>query len=169
MDDFTYCLVLPTSAGIDREECFALAAGGLTGALALLDVPSAVATHEPAGRRSRWCFESAFGVDIESRGRKVCGSAQRVYRDSILQHGTLILSGGHGAMLDSLGQEGAENVLLPLDEAAGHPVTWNEVRHALEESFSKGIGLELEPAWMDAHEDKYVRDLLDETRAAKGL
>jgi hypothetical protein len=43
------------------------------------------------------------------------------------------------------------------------------VRQALEESFSKGIGLELEPARMDAHEDKYVRDLLDETRAAKGL
>jgi lipoyl(octanoyl) transferase len=168
MDDFTYCLALPTSTGIDREECFALAAAGITGALALLDIPSAVSRHEPAGRRARWCFESAFGVDIESRGRKVCGSAQRVYHGSILQHGTLILSGRGGVLLESLGRQGAGAVLLPLDEAAGRPVTWDEVRRALEESFSKGIGLELEPARMGAAEEDNACDLHEEALESKG-
>jgi len=168
MDDFTYCLALPTSSGIDRDRCFALAAEGIIGALEILGVEAAVARHEEAGSRARWCFESAYGVDIESGGRKVCGSAQRVYRGSILQHGTLLLGGSGGRMLASIGLGEAAAVLMPLDEAAGRSVSWDETRAAFERGFADGPGLELIPSKMEPAEEKRERELLGMNRPENG-
>lgn len=45
---------------------------------------------------TRWlCFASSARYELLWRGRKVLGSAQRLYGDILLQHGSLLLDEGH--------------------------------------------------------------------------
>lgn len=152
LDDFTYCLALRRSEGFGREECFAMAAAGITGALSALGVSSSVSDHESGPNGGRWCFESAYGVDIEADGLKICGSAQRVYGCAVMQHGSVLLTGRASEVLILSGQEEAGRVLMPLDKASGRELSWDEFRRAMEESFSERLGIELEPAGPDPGE-----------------
>lgn len=48
--------------------------------------------HQP----TRWlCFASSARYEVVWRGRKLIGSAQRLYGDVLLQHGSLLLGSGH--------------------------------------------------------------------------
>lgn len=46
------------------------------------------------------CFASSARYEIEYQGRKVVGSAQRLFGDVLLQHGSIILDRGHEQLAD---------------------------------------------------------------------
>ncbi len=95
MNDFTYCVVLPAQKKDSRFDLasFALVSRGIVRALSILGIKAEVAVRKMKYEKGyQWCFQSVFGIDIEWKGNKICGSAQRVGKNGILQHGTMIIS-----------------------------------------------------------------------------
>jgi len=143
--DFTYSVVLPFDGNYSsRREAFKLIAKGVVASLKNLGIEASIVEHEtPREKKSTWCFVSEFGVDIEWMGRKICGSAQRVFSDSILQHGTLFFDIDE-KLMESLTQGSLASKDKPfcsMGEAAGRNFEWEEVTRAFISGFSKTIGI----------------------------
>jgi len=105
-------LTYSVACGSDAERfggsvatAFGRVAEGLVEGLRLLGLAEARAVTEPCrgGARSRHpgCFASRAAQEIEVRGRKLVGSAQRRERGAFLQHGSILLR-GHGERLRAL-------------------------------------------------------------------
>lgn len=69
----------------------------------------------PAGsdpRLSAACFASAWGFEVLRNGRKLAGSAQRRLRRSFLHQGTILVGGGHEALVNWLRRPPGEREAL---------------------------------------------------------
>jgi len=175
LDDFTYSVSLPRQQGtIDpKDRYFALVADGILETLLQLGIEGRVVSHRGKGvRPSIWCFDGAFGVDIEWRGRKICGSAQRLYREAVLQHGSFFISVNNElreqivAACQDVAKAGQQsNTFVSLLEAAGRAVTWEQVRLAFLEGFSKSLLLDIVPGRLSENEE-FLAERLYETKYA---
>jgi len=174
-DDFTYSLTLPRkeASAYYREEYFNIAAAGIIEALGAVGVPAGAADHPTRGKGpGTWCFDSAYGVDLEWRGRKVCGSAQRVGPGSVLQHGSVFLSSQEGILegLVAVSPE-AEPKGTPqvsLEEAAGSRVSWERLADAFAEGFARALAVTLVTGTLDSGEDAVASKLRDDRYAEAG-
>ena len=106
--------------------------------------------HQSGGSESGgWCFEGVFGVDLEFKGRKICGSAQRVFGVSVLQHGSLFLEDTSEMMrrISSSARAGEKSGagFTNLREATGGTVRWDEMLEAFKSGFESALGVLLEP------------------------
>jgi lipoate-protein ligase A len=80
--------------------------------------------------RASLCFEDATALDlVDSRGRKLVGSAQRRRGGRVLHHGSIPLS-----VPDLSPGSGA------LDLACGRPVSWDELAETLTRHFATNLG-----------------------------
>ncbi len=87
------------------------------------------------------CFASSARYEVVWRGRKLIGSAQRLYGDVLLQHGSILLGSGHERLADVVSgkDEPARNMLkeyimghsATLEQVCGRAVTYDECRHAI--------------------------------------
>lgn len=128
MNDFTYCAVLPASKGNSRFDLasFSLVSRGILCALSTLGIEAEVVFRKREYfRENQWCFQSMFGIDIEWKGNKICGSAQRAGKNAVLQHGTMIISRPDislanltiGDEIKSYRSPGGEGCFLTLEES----------------------------------------------------
>jgi len=99
------------------------------------------------------CFASAARNEVVHNGRKVAGSAQRRFREGTLQHGSILLNGGHEQLIDVLNGDPsiirAEHRRLlehtaTLARICHRGVTYAEVAQALRRGFSEVLGVEFE-------------------------
>jgi lipoate-protein ligase A len=169
INDFTYSVVMRSgnSGPQERDRNFNLVAGAILRALKILGVDA----HQVSHLRSRtasadWCFEGIFGVDIEWNGRKICGSAQKLFENSVLQHGSLILQSAEETQLRVSGQRGSEGgssqPFVTLAEAMGGDLTWDEVLGAFRDGFESSLGVTLEPGEFSKEERESARRLMIE-------
>ncbi len=89
------------------------------------------------------CFASAARYEIEYEGRKIVGSAQRLFGRTLLQHGSIILGSGHEEIADIIKadspqkREALRNYLSAksssLSESVGREITYEECAVAIEE------------------------------------
>ena len=166
LNDFTYSVVAPAegTGAVERDRHFDLIADSLVAALDNLGIEAVQARHESRQVDSGdWCFQGVFGVDLEWRGRKICGSAQRLFAGSVLQHGSLFLS-GPGDKPERISRCGATAVseearFATLEEAAGRVVGWSEVLEAFKKGFVTALGMALEPGEMGVEEAEEARRL----------
>lgn len=102
--ELTYALALRLRDGLTQAHVYRFWHEWLCSVLArLLDTPEIVyARTQPDfplllhREPTRWlCFASSARYELLWRGRKVLGSAQRLYGDILLQHGSLLLGEGH--------------------------------------------------------------------------
>jgi len=121
-------------------------AGGVTTASAAL----AAATAS--------CFQAPAPGEVVVAGRKLVGSAQRVERRAILQHGSLLLDGDQGLI--------AELVAGPpppapatLASALGRAPEPAELVEALRAGFESALGIRLAPGALSRAEHERVRAL----------
>ncbi len=101
--------------------------------------------------KSSFCFSQPTKYDLLIHGRKICGSAQRRYRNIILQQGSLILA------------------LQPQprfwDKAAGlqdflpRPLALPEFYRAVADSFHDGLGIEFQEGQLNGNEEKMAARL----------
>ena len=176
MDDFTYSVSLPRQKGTmdSRDRYFALIAGGILEALLQLGVEGRLVSHREKGvQSSPWCFDGAFGVDIEWRGRKICGSAQRLYEKSVLQHGSFFLAVNRALFEDidekchGVAKTGQRtNTFVSLPEAAGRAVTWEQFSLAFQEGFSKFLLCELAQGRLSKNEELLAEILYEKKYAS---
>jgi len=151
-NDLTYTVVLPTAAApgcgtgdiyLRISECIV---EGLRPLGADLGIDRGKARGSLEGARP--CFASTSRYEITHGGRKVVGSAQRVGRRSVLQHGSIpvgtdyleiarYLNGVDPLKLRS--EVGASTICL--EEIAGGSVNIGETVQSLRSAFTRGLGL----------------------------
>lgn len=98
--ELTYSVIVPTSEWTrqslykDTHECFvsAFATLGVDSDYAPGGTPLASVYRQPSGLA---CFSASARFEVQRYGRKLIGSAQRVYPDAILQHGSIMLGPEH--------------------------------------------------------------------------
>lgn len=167
LNDFTYSVVTGSggSGRGDRDRVFSLVAGAIVAALEELGIEAEPVSHSGTVKpRGNWCFESMFGVDLEWRGRKICGSAQRLILSSVLQHGSLFL------LPDDEGKRTARAATDPerlgvapfvtLQEAAGRTFSREEVLGAFRLGFERSMEVTLEPGRLSDLEESEARRLV---------
>ena len=167
-DDFTYSVTIPSGdVGLAaKERCFNGVAAGILESLREVGVSARLSRHGDNGEAaSIWCLQSAFGVDIELDGRKICGSAQRVFPRAILQHGTLFLKDNRKladriTRGDFLADERTGPLFVTLTEACGRDITWEEVKAAFQAGFAGALGITLEAGALCEEEEAMARRLL---------
>ena len=168
MEDFTYSVVVPTTGTGPgaRDQYFDLVAGAIIEALAVLGIGARQVRHNAGRLRGAWCFEGVFGIDLEYDGRKICGSAQRMFPGAVLQHGSLFLTDS-GGMLDRLTVASASDNaaganFITLGEAAPGRVIWEEVLDAFVNGFERSLDVVLKPGTLTPGEESLAKRLVVE-------
>lgn len=92
------------------------------------------------------CFTSSARHEITFKNRKVVGSAQRVFGDVVLQHGSILLGAGHERLADVLKTSDEKRSVLKekilhssatLSEIAGRKISYGECAKAIASTFKK--------------------------------
>jgi lipoate-protein ligase A len=97
------------------------------------------------------CFAAPAGGEVLMGGRKVVGSAQVRDRDAILQHGAVLLEDDQRLVHALAGQVPELLPEVPLSEALGRRVEWDEMADAVEAASA---------AWGDGWAPMAAADLL---------
>jgi lipoate-protein ligase A len=92
------------------------------------------------------CFSSSAKCEIQYKGKKLVGSAQRRYGQAILQHGSILLGSDHRKIVDFLAPhlhqvkdtlfEEISARTIDLNEILGKSVTFTEAADALARGFA---------------------------------
>lgn len=160
LDELTYSLALPAGAGghpvaaVGIVESYQRISRALLAALEGLGLrPQSERRTDDARTDGAVCFETPSHYEITAGGRKLVGSAQTRRRDGLLQHGSLPLTGDLARICDALAypdeasrQQAKAAVrarAIPLSEALGRPVTWDEAADALAWGFERAFGVTL--------------------------
>ncbi len=148
-------------------------------ALRLLGLP-AEGLPKPAGDNSAdaqepVCFEVPSHYEITVDGKKLLGSAQARKKASVVQHGTLPLTGDLSRITHCLGfptdeerAKAAKRLLAratTVETALGLRVTWEQAAAAFREALSKTLNLALEPANLTEEELSRAEKLSEEKYA----
>lgn len=160
--DLTYCVVTARRGGSGAElyarvsECIV---AGLRSLGADVEIARGVGGGSVGTRGSaRPCFLSASRHEIVYRGRKVAGSAQRLGRNAVLQHGSIPIDGGYLAVVEYLKcseerradlRRGMLAATACVGEIVGSPIEPAVVAAALLGAFRARFGASLAPARQD--------------------
>jgi lipoyl(octanoyl) transferase len=100
--------------------------------------------------RARLCFGSSTPYEVQIKGLKVVGSAQRKYRDVVLQHGSILISNDHLQLVELLPKMNElvrDRLRTTIDRQttnlleAGYNGDEKELISALEISFERRFGI----------------------------
>ncbi len=110
-EELTYSVVFPASAGYSGSEIYNAVSGALTMGLKYynpifneletekLQPDFRALKNEPSGIV---CFNSTAKHEIKFHGKKLVGSAQRKFKNSILQHGSVLVGKYHRRLVEYL-------------------------------------------------------------------
>ena len=96
-DDLTYAVVLPTVDGGSLRDVYTIISNCLVRGLRRLGIDLNLERGRTAktNLRAKPCFASAARYEITSDGRKLVGSAQRIGKCAVLQHGSIPIGKGY--------------------------------------------------------------------------
>jgi lipoate-protein ligase A len=148
-DDLTYTVVIPKSADHKVLGLYRTISESIISGMARLgvDLDLEPGTLGRSRLRNRPCFVSVSRYEIAHSGRKVVGSAQRVGRNAILQHGSIPLGGGYLNVVEYMNLPSRDRRQLRreieastccVSELLGRRVTPEEVAAALVRGFVGG-------------------------------
>jgi lipoate-protein ligase A len=178
--ELTYCVLAPLEPFGGPRAAYATLNRALVEGLHLFGVAAEQATgvrargpqHQPA----RPCFQSPAAGEVVARGRKLVGSAQRCERGTLMQHGSILLSGSQARVLDLLARPAAASAARPPMEPPGdgsitlaelidrEPVVPDLVA-AMCTGFEQMFGTRLAPGRLDRRESARAEQLADRYRS----
>ncbi len=179
-DELTYSVIAasdhPLMAGLVLDSYLRISEGLVAG-LSLLGIRA-----EPAPGAARAgpdvsaaCFEVPSAYEIVAAGRKILGSAQARRARSVLQHGSLPLTGDLTRLVDclALADEAQRDVLraslkshaATAEELTGRPISYDEAMAALMRGIAETLGIELIPAELTDQERAWAAELVRERYA----
>lgn len=120
------------------------------------------------------CFMASAKFEIEFRGRKLVGSAQRRFGNIVLQHGSILVGDFHKKIVqylrgDTSTLEKVEQNLnahtITLNEITGQSIDYHELKNSIVDGFVETLGIKFERV----SQQKYIfsehgRFLLNEER-----
>ncbi len=119
-------------------EYYRVIAGCVKKALLKLGLTVTLAEQVFNGKDSSFlCFNKPTKYDLLVAGRKICGSAQRRYRDIILQQGSLILR--------TPGDPGFWQQAIGLNEVLSKKISRSEIDQAIQLSFAEELNIAFVP------------------------
>ena len=175
-DELTYAVIGPKNdprlAGslMDSYRCISQA---LFTALIQLGLPAEVHSGKnPNAQNQPVCFENPSDFEITVEGKKIIGSAQARKKASLLQHGSLPLTGDLTRITQALKYETASSRLeaghLLLQKAAtvhdilGKEISWDRAAKLFADSFATTLNLNLEEGELSSDEKKLALELESE-------
>jgi lipoate-protein ligase A len=137
--EFVGCGIIDTYRRIGEALQRAFTSIGIAAELARAELEEAPL---PRGAVQKPCFATPSRYELLVGGRKLAGSAQRRLRNAILQHGSVPLEIDYVKMGRVLGfsPEILRSRMISVREAAGRPVDFTELAHAMEDAFIEGFG-----------------------------
>jgi lipoate-protein ligase A len=137
----------------------------IAGALRALDVPAEIATQRASSRPMESpepCFRAAAPGEVIAHGEKLVGSAQRCERQTILQHGSLLLDGDQAVLDEWLepGDTAGGIAIRRVNRTANTSVraltgaipAWSALCEAVVRAFRDSFGDDVEPATLSSDE-----------------
>lgn len=114
-EELTYSFILPNNEISHHEMyymfhfflCEALNEIGLNVVLSNLEKPGSYLNQ---GNETFACFNRTAKSEIQFKGKKVVGSAQKIYKNSILQHGSILVGKDHKEIITFLNLKENEQV-----------------------------------------------------------
>ncbi len=151
-DEVTYSVVASVSDGVPKgiSASYRFLSGALAASYRALGVDAEIVPREAGVKGSAACYLHSTQADLSLRGRKLSGSAQVWLHDTVLQHGSFVLTRDVQREAAVFGldaehaQQLAETTITLADELAVPP-TREQVIEAAIAGFSKALGIELEP------------------------
>ena len=167
--ELTYAVVAPAGLLGGPRAAYAAINRALAQGLRTLGVPASLAAgtggrpDAPAFPAVHPCFEQAAAGEVVVAGRKLVGSAQRVERRTILQHGSILLDGTQAALqqLRTMPATGADARIAATSvrEVLGRVPSWDALTRALVDAVANMVGTALAPAALGREERARVQTL----------
>ncbi len=174
-DELTYSIIVPKEnlhvSGTLLESYQHLAQGLLT-ALESLDVNAKMNKKKKAQntQNNPVCFETPSAYEITAGGKKLIGSAQARQKGSVLQHGSLPLTGNLARVTEALSfpdakfrQIAAEKLLeraSTLKSALGQEIAWDTVSKSFIHAFETVLDIQLKRDELSLSEIIRVAELI---------
>ncbi len=164
-EELTYSVILPKGCGVPVHST---ASTYRLISQALVDGLRRVGVEATFGRSARVpyqthvpCFATTALYEVQWRGRKLVGSAQRRYENAVLQHGSILLGDAHLRLADYVrgaGENGERRQLRQLlqqrtatvSQAAGTGLSVSELVDALLRGFEATLGANFTPGALPA-------------------
>jgi|GEM_PF-311931 len=98
------------------------------------------------------CFSSTARSEVVWGDRKLVGSAQRRLRNAFIQHGSILVSKAHRAIVDCLNLEAGKRAsyleildrnAVSLEEALGRPMAWTALAQGFGLRLAEALGVEV--------------------------
>ena len=174
-DELTYSIIAapdhPLMAGLVLDSYLRLSAGLVAGLVRLgIAAEPAPGTNRPGPDVSAACFEVPSAYEIVAGTRKLLGSAQARRARSVLQHGSLPLTGDLTRVVDCLTfTDEAERETLrrslhghaaTAEELAGRPISYLEAEAAMIVGLAEALALELAPGELTDAERTWAAELV---------
>jgi lipoate-protein ligase A len=159
-EELTYCVVLPTSSryySTQTRTVYQTISLCLVAALQLLNIDAVFTratmspNHFSRGEISSMCYASSIQYEIEHKGRKLIGSAQRHFTGSLLQHGSILIGRDHLRLPDYLAlQDETRRAVIRryldehtvcLNDLTAAPVSYHRLSEAVKKGFEKCLDI----------------------------
>lgn len=173
-DELTYAVVAPVASVGKPRRAYEVVNHALVSGLRSLGLEATLAeargpVRAGANGAHDWaaaCFRTPARGEVVAGGRKLVGSAQRTAGRTILQHGSILVSGSQAAveelLVDGVGSDGAVAARSGWTTVAaelGRRPGWPELASAIAHGFGEVLGISLAPDELAAHEIEDVRRL----------
>jgi lipoate-protein ligase A len=166
-DELTYSVIAPlheprVEGGVLKS--YSRLASALMEAFRLLDLPVEINDQEVTKTRipNPVCFEVPSTSEITVNGKKLVGSAQARRKESILQHGSVPLTGDLSRIVqvlvfpsDKARMLAAERLLqraTTVETALGKVVSWSEAAQVFTAAFNSVLDISLQPGELSSQE-----------------
>jgi lipoate-protein ligase A len=155
--EVTYAIALPPGAPWQSGQPWLTRMHRIiTGALADLGLAGKVepVAQAPSRHGDVLCFQQFTPGDLLCGGKKVVGSAQRKFRQALMQHGSILLA------------QSEHTAALPgIRETAGVALTADVVRDAILTALARDTGWHVEADAWSGHEQSVIKDLMQDRYA----
>lgn len=149
----------------DLLETYGWIGAGLTAGLRRLGVPAEMVPVRPSDPSAMpaFCFARTGSYEVEVKGKKLVGSAQRRQASAFLQHGSVLLGADVARLRLLFPFQGDPLVgMTTLDAALGRRPSFNEVVEALTAGLRETHGLDLVPGGLTRDEEALMERLARE-------
>ncbi len=169
--EITYCVVCPSNDPLYRSGisgAYLLISRAIASALkeAGIDASLARTRPSPGARSSRACFRSASRHEILVGGRKLVGSAQRRFKNGLLQHGSIILEIDRELNRRLFGPEALESMTSVADVIPG--LDELRLRDAIVKNISRTLGVSLVLSTLTPEEENLTEELFKKKYSTAG-
>lgn len=171
--ELTYSVVANAEDGVPRgtARSYAHLCGALVEAYRHLGVNASLTERERGAAGSGACYLHATRADLSFGVAKLSGSAQVWGRDSVLQHGSFVISRDLAAeaRVFHLDEDAAARLAAStrtLTDILGHAPSEDEVRDAVVVGFERAFGIELVEGNLTNEEAEEAERLVAEYRVA---